>query len=142
MVEITPEMTRLLVDFVLMIGSGLVGSYLTYVYAIKKTLQERVLTERVALYRPVVHCLQSVINLPHDQKKAEELENELNRLGHELLLYAPAEIYKGFWKAMSTVKKGASVTGILEFMIALRKELTGKADISVMEITELVEFRR
>ena len=145
MVEITPEMASLLLDFslkfVLMLGSGILGAYLTYVYAIRKTLQERMLTERVALYRPLVHSLFSLIDLSpeeaSDPEKIKTLEAELERLRRDLLLYAPSEIYRAFLKAMSTVKKGATARGVVEFMLSLREELVGETDITLEEVMEI-----
>lgn len=131
----------ILLKLVLMAGSGILGSYLTYVYAIKKTLHERVLTERVALYRPLVHCLSSLIDLsptdPRRREKVKDLETELNRLNRELLLYAPADVHRHFMKAMSTVKKGAKAKDVVEFILALRKELIGKTDITPEEVMEI-----
>ena len=141
MVEISPEVARVIVDFVLMLGSGIVGSYVTYVYAIKRTLQERLLTERVALYEPLVHALLSLADMSpadvRDAEKIKELENKLNRLSRELLLYAPDHLYKAFMKTMATVKKGAKVKPVIEFIVALRKELIGKTDITSEDVVEI-----
>lgn len=136
MVEISPEMTRIIVDVVLMLGSGIVGSYLTYVYAIKGVLQERLLAERAALYRPLVHSLSSLTE-ELSPGRAKELQRELNRLGRELLLYAPDNVYKAFTKAMASVKKGAKAEHVVEFMIALRKELMEKTEITSVDVFDL-----
>lgn len=136
MVEISPEMVRIIVDLVLMLGSGIVGSYLTYVYAIKGALRERLLAERVALYRPLVHSLSSLIE-EFSPERAKEKQSELNRLSRELLLYAPDNVYKAFIKAMASVKKGAKPKQMVEFMIALRKELMGKTEITADDVVTI-----
>ena len=146
MIKITPEMASLLHDilwnFVIPLISAILGIYLTYVFAIKRILQERLLKERVSLYRPLVHSLFDLIDLsdtdPDYLEKLKDLETKLNRLGRDLLLYAPDDVYRHFTKAMSTVKVGAKPTEVIDFIIALREELIGKTDISPEEFFTLL----
>jgi len=120
----------LLRGILLVVLSGSLGAYLAYVFEIKKTLQERIFTQRVSLYRPLVHCLESIIDLsnedPNFQEKLTQLEINVNKLIRELLLYAPDSVHRKFIETMSTVKRGAKPTVKIEFIIALRKELMGK----------------
>ena len=139
MVEINPEMARIIVDLVLMLGSAILGSYLTYIYAIKEALKERVLTERIALYRPLIHDLASLIDFTPDDwnTRAKELQDRLNQHRRELMLYAPSNVYRAFIKAIDSVKKGAKAEGLVEFMLTLRKELIGKSDLSIEDVVSI-----
>lgn len=141
MVEIGPDTVSLLRDILLVVLSGSLGAYLTYVFEIRKILQERILTERVSLYRPLVECLESIIDLssedPKFQEKLAQLEINVNKLSRDLLLYAPDNVYRKFIEAMSTVKRGAKPTAMIEFIIALRKELMGKTSITPDDVVQV-----
>lgn len=141
MVEIGADTVSLLRDILLVVLSGSLGAYLTYFFEIRKILQERILTERVSLYRPLVECLESIIDLssedPKFQEKLAQLEINVNKLSRDLLLYAPDNVYRKFIEAMSTVKRGAKPTAMIEFIIALRKELMGKTSITPDDVVQV-----
>jgi len=137
--EMSPEM-GIVVNLVLTLASAFLASYLTYRFAIRQTLQERLLTERVTLYRPLVHSLPSLYgNL--DPEEAKKLQEELNRQSRELLLYAPDNVYKAFTKAMESVRKGASAQPLVEFVMTLRKELVRKSELTPEDVYD-IELRR
>jgi len=141
MVEMSVDTISLLRDILLVVLSGSLGAYLTYVFEIRKTLQERILTQRVSLYRPLVHCLESIIDLssedPNFQEKLTQLEINVNKFSRELLLYAPDSVYRKFIEAMSTVKRGAKPTAMIEFILVLRKELMGKTSIITDDVVQV-----
>jgi len=129
-------MVSIFVGFSQMLASGIIASYLTYVLAIKQTLQQTLLTQRVALYRPLIHSLQSLLE-QFDPGRSEELQRELNRLGRELLLYGSDDVYRTYLQAMRSVKKGAKPQQLVDFMITLRKELMGKTNVTSNDVFEI-----
>jgi hypothetical protein len=64
----------------------------------------------------------------------------VNKLNRELLLYAPNNVYRKFIEALSTVKRGTKPTPMIEFVIALRKELMGKTSVTTDDVVQ-VEMR-
>jgi hypothetical protein len=111
----------------------IIGAFLTYQYGSYKESKQKILTERIALYRPVSHCLTDLLYLddadPNYKTKAKEVADNLNRLGNELLLFAPDNVYREFLKTLQ-FKKGDSGECFSKFLIVLRKELIGKTTIT------------
>ena len=114
------------------------GAFLVYQFGSYQESKQKILSERVALYRPVTHCLLDALYLNEEDStkkdlKLKELEIKINQLGDELLLFAPPNIYREFLKTMN-FKKGASGEQATNFLLMLRKELIGKADLKNNEI--------
>lgn len=141
MVDISPDVFSLVRDLLLVIVSGALGAYVTYALAIKQGSKDRILTERVSLYRPLVHRLQDLIDLPADDPdfkgKLKKLEVDLNRFSHELLLYAPDNVYRSYIDAMGTVHRGAKPAAMIAFILSLRRELLGKTDITIEDVKDI-----
>lgn len=130
------ELATIATNLMMILVSAFLASYLTYVFAIKRVLRETLLTERVALYRPLIHALSSIIENPSPER-LKEIKKELNRISHELLLYAPDNIYRSFERAMKSVKKDESAKPLIEFMITLRKELLNETQITSKDPFEI-----
>lgn len=131
-----PEIASIVANLIMMLASAFLASYLTYVLAIKRTVQERLLAERVALYRPLIHSLSSLMG-ETSPEKIRALQSTINPLGRELLLYAPDNIYRAFIKAIGAVRRGASVKPMVEFMVTLRKELMPQTRITSDDVFDI-----
>lgn len=123
------DVVNLSVELVLMIGSAILGSYLTYIFSIRQSLKERILAERVKLYKPLLDFL-DYFTEPHGPEEWEKLESKVNQLYKELLLFAPDHVINAFLDVMKKVKKGTKAGPLVEFMIILRKEIIGKTNVT------------
>jgi hypothetical protein len=113
------------------------GAFLTYQFGSYQESKQRILSERFALYKPVAHCLDDMLNLDEEnsdfETKLKGLQIRINRLGRELVLYAPDNVYREFLKT-AEFRKGDTGKQISKFFVLLRKELIGKTDVTAKDI--------
>jgi len=126
----------LVVEVSLMIGSAFLGSYLTYIFAIRQSMKDRIVTERVKLYKPLVDLMNSLTET-HDPDEWKELSKKANQIYNELLLFAPDTIVDSFLNVMKNIRKGASAAPIVDFILALRKEILGKTQITSQSVSSI-----
>lgn len=128
-----------------------VVAILTYYFGIRKLLKERELTREEAslsrredaLYRKIDLYKQLIENIPKltDEKvNKEELKNNLNKFGKELLLFAPDNIYKEYVEVLKKIRKLQPANVLSEFMIILRKELIPDTTLKASDIIEIERF--
>ena len=119
---------------------GLIGlvfaTFLVYLLGSYQEFKQKILSKRIALYRPVAHCLSDILYLdlkdPEYKAKQIQLALELNKLNDESLLFAPDKVYRELQKVLEDGKvKGNDV---VNFMLVLRKELIGKTTIKPEEV--------
>ena len=127
------------IELLLMIGSAFLASFLTYVFSIRQSAKERVVIERIRLYKPLIEFINDLPG-PHEKAEWQQMEKRVNALYNELLLFAPDDVIRAFLDAMSTVRKGASAAPMIEFMVTLRREILGKTDITPDSYVS-IEFR-
>jgi hypothetical protein len=111
---------------------ALLASYLTYFFGIKQMVKQTLLSQRVNLYKPLLHDL-AALSGTFD---STEMQSKLNQHNRELLLYAPDHVYRAYLKIMRW-KKGDSFEPITEFWLTLRKELLGDTNLKGNEISEV-----
>lgn len=114
----------------------IISAFLAYLFSSHQETKQKILSERIALFRPVAHCLSDILYLdnkdPEYKAKQRHLALELNRLNNESLLFAPDKVYR----ELQEVLKKDNVKGedVVNFLLVLRKELIGKTTIIKDEV--------
>jgi hypothetical protein len=123
------EPINLLIQIILMIGSAILGSYLTYYLSIKQSTKEMITAERVKLYKPILDFIDDFTE-PHSQDEWNSLQKKVNEVTRRLYLYAPDHIVTAFLETMKKVEAGTKAKPFVEFAIVLRREIVSNTSLT------------